>query len=56
MRAYLKRSGVDGEDTIVFQINSRDHYIRRAALKRGWHENPILNSCFFDFKYDYYDN
>ena len=56
MRTFLKRHGYEGEDKIVFILNSRDNYIKRAALKRGWFENPIPNSQFFDIKWDYIDN
>lgn len=56
MRTYLKRQGIEDEDKIVFIINSRDTYVKRAALQRGWLENPISNSVFFDLKWDYNDN
>lgn len=56
MRTYLKRHGYEGDDKIVFILNSRDPYLRRAALKKGWFENPIVNSQFFDLKWDYNDN
>lgn len=56
LRMFLKRHGYEGDDKIVFVINSRDNYIKRAALKRGWYENPIPNSYFFDVKWDYNDN
>lgn len=56
MRTFLKRHGFEGDDKIVFIINSRDLYIKRAALKRGWFENPVANSYFFDIKWDYNDN
>lgn len=44
MRAYLKKHGYENEDKIVFVFNSRDLYFKKAALKRGWVENPILGS------------
>lgn len=44
MRVFLKRHGYEGEDKIVFTFNSRDAHIQRAAIKRGWYENPIQNS------------
>lgn len=56
MRTFLKRHGYDGEDKIVFLFNSRDIYFKRAALRRGWFENPIMNSYFFDVKWEYNDN
>lgn len=57
MRTYLKKQGYESnEDKIVFILNSRDLYIKRAALKRGWIENPIASSQFYDIKWDYIDN
>jgi len=41
MRTFLKRHGYEGDDKIVFLLNSRDMHIKRAALKKGWFENPI---------------
>ncbi len=56
MRTFLKRHGYEGDDKIVFNFNSRDMHIKRAALKRGWFENPVANSHFFDIKWEYTDN
>jgi hypothetical protein len=51
----LKRHGFEGDDKIVFILSSRDIFFRRAALRRGWFENPVQNSIFFDVKWDYID-
>ena len=56
MRTFLKRHGYEGDDKIVFLFNSRDLFLKRTAIKRGWFENPIMNSHFFDVKWDYNDN
>lgn len=56
MRIFLKKHGVENDDKIIFILNSRDNYLQRAALKRGWFENPVPNSLFFDLKWDYTDN
>jgi hypothetical protein len=57
IKMVLKKGGVDTdkEDKIVFILNSRDNFIRRAALKRGWHENGLVQSTLFDIKWDYTD-
>jgi hypothetical protein len=44
MRIFLKRHGYEGDDKIVFIMNSRDNFISRAAIRRGWFENPVPNS------------
>lgn len=44
IKTFLKRHGYEGDDKIVFILNSRDTYIKRAAARKGWFENPIPNS------------
>jgi len=57
MRTYLKKQGFETKnDRIVFILNTRDSYLKRAAIKRGWFENPVPNSQLFDMKWDYTDN
>eukprot|EP00347_Sterkiella_histriomuscorum_P009991 403339101 len=56
IRTFMKRHGYEGDDKIVFLFNSRDLFLKRTAIKRGWFENPIMNSHFFDVKWDYIDN
>jgi len=52
----LKRQGIERDDRIVFILNSGDNFIRRAALKRSWVENPVSASQIFDMKWDCFDN
>lgn len=56
MRIFLKKHAVENDDKIIFILNQRDSYLQRAALKKGWFENPVSNSLFFDLKWDYTDN
>jgi hypothetical protein len=37
-------------------INSQDEHIKRELVKRGWKENRLQSSTFFDFKWNYTDN
>lgn len=37
---------------IVFNFNTNDEYIKRAFIRRGWVENSIFNSSFFDIKWN----
>ena len=52
---FLRRNGFEGDDTLVYVLNTRDGYIRRAAERRGWVENPVSNSVIFDVKFEYLD-
>jgi len=43
-------------DTLVFIFNSPDEYMKRAFIARGWVENPIAQSQFFDIRWDLNEN
>jgi len=41
---------------IVFSFNQKDHYFKRAALRKGWVENTSQASFVFTVKWDYSDS
>ena len=42
-------------ETLVFSFRSGDDYIKRAFLRRGYHENSVKSSNLYDIKWEYTD-
>jgi hypothetical protein len=42
-------------DGIVVSFNSRDGWLRRAALRKGWVENVGMNSQLWTVKWEFSD-
>lgn len=41
------------QNTIVFSFDSKDKFIRRAALLKGWVETESYNNHLFNVKWEY---
>ena len=54
MQNYLQKMKLK-PDTLVFSFRSGDDYIKRAFLRRGYHENSVRSSNLYDIKWEYTD-
>ncbi len=54
MQNYLAKMKLKAE-TLVFAFRSGDDYMRRAFLRRGYHENTVKSSNLYDIKWEYTD-
>jgi len=40
------------DDAIVFIFSTGDDYMKDAFIERGWIENTVMSSTFFDLRWD----